>query len=542
MKRWARLILLSAALFLFTNAFLQGQAEVKQVAWISAKGMVDEGLLRSIQRRTRAALANSPSLIVYEIDTYGGMLEPAFEIVDFLMEITEVKTVAYVPKKAISAGALMALAPDELVMGPNAKIGDCEPIIITGEGIETAGEKIQSPIRAHMRDMARRNGYPVALAEAMVTKEMEVLELEVVEEERETTLQEISGLSEDEKKQIQTIHYETQEGTTLYATSEFEALSEEEKARAKSLRITQRVKKYVDARDFEHWSDEEKKAVKSKRVVVKEGELLTMYTAEARDYGFARHTVKNRDELLAAYNLRYAQVMELEVSWSENMVRFLDKIAPLLLIIGLIALYVEFKVPGFGLPGTVAIVCFALLFLGKYMVGLAQHSSILIFLLGVVLLAVELFVIPGFGVVGATGIALIILGLFFAFQPYFIPRTPWEMKLTFNNVLIVGGAFIGSLVFMGVLAKFLPRMPLFGRILLLAQDSSGILTATATAGVKDEALLGQEGEVLKTLRPAGKAAFGGRILDVVAEGGFIEAGARIKITGIEGNRIIVRKI
>jgi len=457
------------------------------------------------------------------------------------MGITEVKTVAYVPKKAISAGALMALAPNDLVMGPHAKIGDCEPILITAEGIETAGEKIQSPIRTYMRDMAKRNGYPMALAEAMVTKEMEVLQV-VVEEERETTLREISGLSEDEKKQVKFVHYESDEGWTLYKIADFDALAEEDKARAKSLKVTQRVKKYIDARDFEHWSDDEKKGVKSKRVVVKEGELLTMNTTEAREYGFAKHTVINREELLAAYDLKVAQVMELEVNWSENLVRFLDKLAPLLLIIGLIALYVEFKVPGFGLPGTVALICFALLFLGKYMVGLAQHTSILIFLMGVVLLAIELFVIPGFGVVGAAGIALIILGLFFAFQPYFIPRTPGEIDLTVKNVLQVGGAFIGSLVAMVVLAKFLPKVPVLGRIILAVQDSSGILTATATAGVKPEVLVGQQGEVLKTLRPAGKAAFGERVLDVVAEGGFIESGATIKIISVEGNRIIVRKI
>jgi membrane-bound serine protease (ClpP class) len=541
MKERTGLILIFAILFLFFTSLTSSQEQVKQVAWIYAHGMVDEGLFKSIQRRTREALTQRPALIVYEIDTYGGLLEPAFEIVDFLMGVGEVKTVAYVPRKAISAGALMALAPNQLVMGPHAKIGDCEPIIVTGEGIETAGEKIQSPIRTYMRDMARKNAYPIALAEAMVTKDMEVLEV-VVEEEQETTVEEFSKLSEDEKKQVKTVHLETEEATTLYTPQEFDALPEEEKTGATSLKVTRTVKKYVDTRDFEHWSEEEKKAVKSRRVVVKEGELLTMNTAEARDYGFAKHTVRNSDELLAAYDLKYAEVRELEVSWSEQMVRFLEKIAPLLLIIGLIALYVEFKVPGFGLPGTVAIICFALLFLGKYMVGLAQHTSILIFLMGVVLLAIELFVIPGFGIVGATGIALIILGLFFAFQPYFIPRTPWQMRFTFTNVLLVGGALIGSLVGIAFLAKILPKVPVLGRIILAGPDASGVLTATATARVEEVALIGQEGEVLKILRPAGKAAFGERILDVVAEGGFIEAGARIKVVRVEGNRIIVRKI
>jgi len=533
--------LIFAILCLSVISLTSSQEQVKRVAWISATGMVDEGLFRSIQRRTREALAYSPSLIVYEIDTYGGLLEPAFEIVDYLMSITEVKTVAYVPQTAISAGALMALAPDELVMGPNAKIGDCEPIIVTGEGIETAGEKIQSPIRTYMRNMAKRNGYPMTLAEAMVTKDMEVLEV-VVEEQREATIEELSGLSEDEKKQVRTVHYQDEEATRLYTITEFEALPNEEKDKAKSLKITWTVKKYIDARDFEHWSDEEKKGVQQKKVVVKEGKLLTIYTDEAREYGFARHMVRSRDELLAAYDLKYAQVMELEVNWSEHMVRFLDKIAPLLLIVGLIALYVEFKVPGFGLPGTVAIICFALLFLGKYMVGLAQHTSILIFLMGVVLLAIELFVIPGFGVVGATGIALIILGLFFAFQPYFIPRTPGEIDLTFKNVFKVGGAIIGSLVAMVLLARILPKVPVLGRIILAAADSSGMLRATATSGLEEVDLVGLEGEVLKILRPAGKAAFGERVLDVVAEGGFIEAGARIRVVRVEGNRIIVRKI
>ncbi|MCP4364655.1 MAG: hypothetical protein GY800_05080, partial [Planctomycetes bacterium] len=146
----------------------ESSQEVK-VFVIALEGMIDGGLLSSVERRTKIALAEKPSLIIFEIDTYGGRLEPAFEISEYISDIPEeTKTVAYIPKKAISAGALIAVSCNEIAMGPHAELGDCEPIIPSAEGgCKTVGEKIQTVLRTKFRKFAEKNGYPVKLAEAM---------------------------------------------------------------------------------------------------------------------------------------------------------------------------------------------------------------------------------------------------------------------------------------------------------------------------------------------------------------------------------------
>ncbi|MCU0581780.1 MAG: ATP-dependent Clp protease proteolytic subunit, partial [Syntrophales bacterium] len=122
-----------------------------------------------VERVHREVSAHPDALVVLEIDTFGGMVDSALEIVDMLIKIPPERTIAFVENKAISAGALIALACGDLVMKPATTIGDCAPISYTQEGVEMLGEKFQSPIRAKFRALAKRNGYPETLAEAMVT-------------------------------------------------------------------------------------------------------------------------------------------------------------------------------------------------------------------------------------------------------------------------------------------------------------------------------------------------------------------------------------
>ncbi len=150
-------------------------ATFDKVSIIPLKGMIDGGIYSSLKRRVEIAKENGSNLIIFEIDTYGGQLEPAFEISEYISNIKNTKTIAFIPTKAISAGSLIAISCNEIYMAPQAELGDCEPIVPSSEGgYKTVGEKIQTVLRTKFRKFAEKNGYPVLLAEAMVTKEIEV--------------------------------------------------------------------------------------------------------------------------------------------------------------------------------------------------------------------------------------------------------------------------------------------------------------------------------------------------------------------------------
>ena len=146
----------------------------KSVYVIPVNGDVEPAMAAYIERAVLEAGTDTESIIVLEIDTFGGRVDSALEMVDALINVKNAKTIAFVTEKAISAGALISLACNKLVMKNNTTIGDCAPITYSNEGPKMMGEKFQSPLRAKFRTLARRNGYPAVLAEAMVTADMEV--------------------------------------------------------------------------------------------------------------------------------------------------------------------------------------------------------------------------------------------------------------------------------------------------------------------------------------------------------------------------------
>ena len=499
MKRIGPCILLLFLSFFISNLTAQ---EVEKTPEKSAPGgkafiiplrdMIDGGLSSSLERRVETALKESSvgveniqPLLIFEIDTYGGRLEPAFEISEYISKIDKARTVAYIPSKAISAGSLITLSCNEIVMGPQAELGDCEPIIPAMEGgYQTAGEKIQTLLRTKFRKFADKNGYPPLLAEAMVTKEMEVYQI---------------------------FTEEAPQG------------------------------RFITSKELKDMSQQESDKIKSKRLIVEAGKLLTMHAKEAQEYGFARAIVEDRKELLGLYGLTQEEVIELETNWSENMVRFLDSVAPILLSVGLIALWLELKAPGFGLPGIVGISCLATVFLSKYMVGLAEAPEMLLFMLGVMLLAVEIFLLPGFGIAGITGILLMLMGTTLAFQDFVVPQTPYHYEELRGNLLKIFSSMTVSLLVIALMVRYLPGIPLFGRLVLSASEEAELGFGT-TLAIPTVGLVGRRGYALSTLRPSGRAEFNGEVLDVVTQGEFVEGGQKVEIVEVRGNRVVVRPV
>ena len=279
-------------------------------------------------------------------------------------------------------------------------------------------------------------------------------------------------------------------------------------------------------------------------VICPEGRLLTLTNQEAerkigRDGGnlLSDGTVADVDEMLRQVGLGGLEIKEIQVTWAEHVARFVAALAPLFLIAGLLGIWIELKTPGFGLPGTLGILCLAVFFWGHHIAGLAGWEDILIFLLGIILLFIEVFLIPGFGVVGIAGIVLMLWAVLAAMIQH-IPGGPWIPAWGDVQVplLKLSSSLVATTVIGVLLGRYLPQTQLFGR-LVLQQSTSRQEGFAASSDTRS--LLGLEGRALSALRPAGDGLFGDRKLDVVTRGEFLAAGTPIRIVESHGNRIIV---
>jgi len=454
--------------------------ETRRVYLIPVSGEVDPGMAAFLKRNLTQHAKNPNDLVVIEMDTFGGRVDSALEIVDHLTTIPRSRVVSFVTKRAISAGALIALAADDLVMKEGTMIGDCAPIVMSQEGPKMLGEKIQSPLRAQFRALAKRNGYPELLSEAMVSIDMEVYEVVFAE-----------------------------------------------------------GKRHMDAVAFADLSEAEKKTIISRKTLVAKGELLTMDNVEAEQLGFSRMTAADVDTLLKARGLTEYELIRVTENWSETFVRYIGSIAQILMLIGLGALYLEYKTPGFGIFGIVGICCLALVFFNQYLVGLADYTELLILVIGILLLAVEVFVLPGFGVAGVAGLLTIGVSLILMMQDFVIPDPdlPWERDLMISNLVQVLVAFLGAFILTLLIFRFVfPRFSLSGRGPYLKADlKSSHIQRAEEKGVHP----GDSGITETPLRPSGKIAISGRRLDAITAGEFIEPGSTVEVVRVEGNRIIV---
>jgi membrane-bound serine protease (ClpP class) len=464
---------------------------------IPCKGTIDQTLFYSIKRRSEIALRSGADYLIYQMETYGGMLDAADSIAKYMIQQAASRghTVAYITTEAISAGALISASCQDIIMRENTTIGDAAPITLGGklEGIER--EKAESFLRA-----AEANGYPALLLKAMVTMQIEVYRV----------------------LNLRTGQYEFFEKDSLP-------------------------------------KDPNKYEVEKAEMINGSDELLTLTASKALEYGIARAVVKDLNGAMSFIEKRDHVVFAeepavLNPSWSELMVSWLNSpiVMGILFMLALLGAYIEFSTPGFGLPGLVAVICFALILGSKYLVGMANWVEVLLLLIGVALLLVEIFVLPGFGVAGILGIACILVGLFGmlirnAPDEFPWPHTSADWQSLSSGVIGLGVGFAGFLVAAWLLSRYLPKIP-FARGLILspavaaagrggAQVSMTSPPDSASAGVQ----VSDVGEVLSTLRPAGKARFGDAIVDVVATGEFLDRGTAVRIIEIYGSRVVVKK-
>lgn len=463
--------------------------EFRKPYLIPFEGEIDETLAASVRRRIDEAKAAGADLLIFEMDSPGGLVSASMEIGDLLYE-TKIPTLMLILKEAYSGAALVALAGDEIVMSATGVLGDCQPIAIApGEGgYEVIGEKIQSPLRAVFRKYAEASGYPVALAESMVTQEMAV--------DRVTFA----------------------DGTVLYLAPE----------------------------DIENVAADHGGVVRREEIV-SDKELLTMHGTEARAYGFTGDLVDDRAEALARFGLEESDLTILEETWAEGVSRFLLGIKFLLFLVGLVAAWMEIKAPGFGVPGAISIIAFVLFFGASAVSGISTGLDVALFVLGIVLLVLEVFVIPGFGVAGISGIVLIGVSLYMASNRFGLPSPsrPWEMEAFLDWLLWFFGTIVMALIGMFLVAKTLPHTRVGSRLILSHGGPEGALGLTGSASVESGrygAFVGRTGRALSTLRPSGRIEIDGEPYSAVSEGDWIEPGDELVVAEVRGNRIVVRKV
>jgi membrane-bound serine protease (ClpP class) len=272
-------------------------------------------------------------------------------------------------------------------------------------------------------------------------------------------------------------------------------------------------------------------------LLIAKGKILTLSAEEALRLGLAEHEASRIGDVLSLYNLSGARMIRTRMNWGEVVARFLTNpiVSGLLLTFGFLGIIYELKIPGWGISGTVGLICLALFFGAHLLVGLANWVELLLFVIGIGLLVAEIFFIPGFGITGISGIACLLAAIYLALVKSPIPGYSWELE-QFRRAMYTIFWFVVALPIVVIVTwKLLPRTPLYARIVQVSEERADRgFTAEST-----ESYLGKVGRTVTVLRPAGRARLDGRLVDVVAEGEFIPRDTQVRVVDVKGNRVVV---
>ncbi len=284
------------------------------------------------------------------------------------------------------------------------------------------------------------------------------------------------------------------------------------------------------------------------RILNPKGALLTLSAQEAAEViddkpVLAKGIAKTIGDVARQAGFSQDAIVRVEPSGFESIAQWITMLAPLFMMGGIVGAYIEFKTPGFGVAGILSALCFLLFFAGHYIAGLTGFEVAAVFFFGAILVIAEFLLFPGLVVLAALGTALMMGALFFAMVDFY-PGTPTEISFDLLAVPVMNFtvAVVLAAVAAALLARFLPELPLFNRLVLASSSGSGpALTPGQETPFRQDLAVGDEGVTVTMLRPAGKANFNGTLADVQSEGGFFPAGARVRIQDISGATITVSR-
>lgn len=468
------------------------------VCQILVQDPVNGALQEKLPRLLRSAIhKHEANLIVLDLRCQGGDLARAYALAKKILEIKKdagrpFQLVAYYSKEAKNTALYLALACDEIILHKEAKLGEFDDLL-SGENLSSYGEQ--------MNKLAVERSQPANLLRAFVDK----------------TSPEMQRIAIERRGRLAPRFFNS--GQLDDAPNDPPAVrAEKAERRANSTPI---------------WN-------------ANDGKLLVLDADKAEAYGLTSGSVDKVEDIYANRGLDSAKVIHLKEDWLDQLARFLssDWASFLLIMVGITCLILELKMPGVGLPGVLAALCFVLFFWSHSKFnGEITWLAILLFILGLLLLALEIFVLPGFGIPGISGLILALssLGLM-AYGRWPQSGTEW---IGFSKELTpYGFSLMGAIVAAIILARYLPNLPYFNRLVLKPQiEAEGFFDEELDPHqARLAALLGAIGVASTPLRPAGKVQFGEEFVDVVAEGSYIVPGSRVQVIEIEGNRVVVKQV
>lgn len=434
-------------LLFLLSVSMAAHAQKTIVMQMEIKSEIDPRTRRYVDLALANAEAIKADIVIIEMDTYGGILTDAKEIVDRIMAFKKPIWV-FINSDAASAGALISIACDSIYMAPGASIGAATVVSATGE---KAPDKYQSYMRSIMRSTAEEKGRNPRIAEGMVDEDI-----------------------------------------------------------------------VIDS-------------------VKKDGEIITFSTSEAIQYGFCEAKVESIDEILKRNKIENYEVIKFELSGSETVIAFFLNpfISGLLILIIIGGIYFELQTPGVGFPLFAAIVALVLYLVPYYLNGLAENWEIIALFLGLGLIAVEIFILPGFGIAGIAGITLTVGSLILimvnndAFDFEFVPAN----EILYAVAAAFGG-ILGGIVLLFVGGARLSNTRIFKRIALVQtqETSEGYVVKPAAESMK-----GKRGTAYTVLRPAGKVMIDGQLYDAYTRGEYLEKGDTIEVLDDETTSLRVKK-
>ncbi len=431
---------------------------------IPIRDQIGPPILDILRRGLKDAIIAEAEVVVLDMETPGGELGVTLEIMEALDHF-DGTTIAYVNKEAISAGAYISIAADEIAFAPTGIIGAAEAVAGAGQDIDQSMKrKINSYLKAKIRTHSQGHPFRARVMTAMMDAN---------------------------------------------ATLEIEG---------------------------------ERPKTEDGAYIQNMGELLTLTAEDAlKEYGNPPQPLlgigiyESIEEILTAkYGEDGFVVEEMQLSWSEELGLYLNGIAPLIMGIGMLLLFIEFKTPGFGIFGVLGIILMLIFFGSKYVAGLSGSEEILIFLLGVSLVFVEILLFPGVMVFALLGVACMLGSLLWAMADIWpTPDFQWSIDLFYEPFIDLG---LGLLVTIGLglaLARFLPKSMFWDKLILenAVGQSDPLVTGGARSLDKPAELpeIGSKGRTTSHLFPSGTVEINGRSYQAQVKLGSLGANKAIRV-------------
>jgi len=468
-----------------------------------------------LKKTLKKAADNNAKAVVFELDTPGGRIDVALKYLTILSK-AEIPTIAYV-HKGISAGAIIALGADRIVINPDGMIGDAMPIQMGPAGMKPIVDKPEEK-----KEVSEDKGDDITKADKKesVDKKSDKEDKDSVDKDPaplKKILKKLEDLNGVPKQSPEEKKLADQKFLTVFFKT-LQVLAEKNDRPVRVIRAMadpyQKLTMEKDGYDHSKVSP------------------LTLSAKEAKKLKVVDYICRSKRSMYEKLGLGNCKIVVAEKSATEQIIFFLAHpvVSGFLIMIGILGIYIEVRTPGFGVPGIMGLTALTLFFFGHVGVGDSGWGPAVVFFVGVVLMAIEIFVIPGFGIVGVMGLVSMIISLFWAFGIENIESASY----------VIGASLLGAIVTMILLTCYvLPKSSMFKKLTLSA-------TTETTEGYtshkeRDSHLVGEIGIAKTDLRPSGTMVIDSKKYDVLTDGEYINKGEEVKVVGTKGIQILVEK-